>query len=260
VVFLTLHGGTGGDGTLQALLDLAGIPYVGSGHRASAMAMDKDVSKRLFRAAGISTPDWLMAPAMDEEVRARLGYPLVVKPNSQGSTVGLSVVRGAEDLRAAIETAGRHDDEVMLERFVPGRELTCGVLADRALAVGEIVAPGEVFDNESKYQEGGAEEVFPADLTAEETRTGQELALRAHRALKLEARPRASGGTPEPAVGSRCRSSNRYQENTSRMLEWSSVQARTPGFSRAGRQRASLASIPRSHSLRATTIQVERFW
>jgi D-alanine-D-alanine ligase len=191
VIFLALHGGTGEDGTLQALLDLTGIPYVGSGHRASAMAMDKDVSKRLFRAAGIPTPDWLMAPATDEEVRARLGYPVVVKPNSQGSTVGLSVVRRADDLQAAVETAGRHDEEVMLERFVPGRELTCGVLADAALAVGEILAPGEVFDYESKYQEGGAEEVFPAELTAEETHTVQELALRAHRALKLEGFSRA---------------------------------------------------------------------
>lgn len=186
VVFLTLHGGTGEDGTIQALLDLTGIPYVGSGHAASATAMDKDLSKRLFRMAGIPTPEWLMAPAGGMAVEARLGYPLVVKPNKQGSTVGLTVVRSPDQLDPAVREAFRYDDEVILEKFVPGRELTCGILADRALAVGEIVSPGEVFDYESKYQEGGATEIFPADLTEEQTRTVQDLSLRAHRALKLD--------------------------------------------------------------------------
>ena len=186
VVFLTLHGGTGEDGTIQALLDLTGIPYVGSGHAASATAMDKDLSKRLFRVAGIPTADWLMAPVEADEVEAVLGYPLVVKPNKQGSTVGLTVVRAPDQLQAAIDEALRYDDEVMLERFIAGRELTCGILAGQALAVGEIVSGGEVFDYESKYQEGGAEEIFPAELSEEQTRTVQELSLQAHRALKLE--------------------------------------------------------------------------
>jgi D-alanine-D-alanine ligase len=191
VVFLTLHGGTGEDGTIQALLDLTGIPYVGSGHAASAVAMDKDLSKRLFRVAGIPTPDWLMAPVDAGEAQARLGYPLVVKPNKQGSTVGLTVVRAPDQLEAAIEAAFRTDDEVMLEQFIPGRELTCGVLAGEPLAVGEIVVKSDVFDYESKYQEGGAEEIFPADLSEEQTRTIQDLAVRAHRALKLEGFSRA---------------------------------------------------------------------
>jgi D-alanine-D-alanine ligase len=187
VVFLALHGGSGEDGTLQALLDMTGIPYTGSGHLASGTAMDKDVSKRLFRAAGVPTPDWFMAPASPEAVEAQLGYPVVVKPNKQGSTVGLTVVKSPEELRAAIETAFRYDDEVMLERFVPGRELTVGILAGEPLAVGEIIPRrGEIFDYESKYQEGGADEIFPADLSAEQTRTVQELGLRVHQALKLE--------------------------------------------------------------------------
>ncbi|HEV2130954.1 MAG TPA: D-alanine--D-alanine ligase [Longimicrobiaceae bacterium] len=186
VVFLALHGGTGEDGTLQALLDLAGIPYTGSGHMASANAMDKDISKHLFRAAGVPTPDWMMAPVEAWEVEERLGYPLVVKPNKQGSTVGLTVVKRAEQLEAAIEEAYRHDDEVMLERFVPGRELTVGILDDRPLAVGEIIPKrGEIFDYESKYQEGGADEIFPADLSPEKAREVQELGLRVHRSLKL---------------------------------------------------------------------------
>jgi D-alanine-D-alanine ligase len=187
VVFLVLHGGTGEDGTIQALLDLTGIPYVGSGHRASATAMDKDVSKRLFRAAGIPTPDWLMAPVDAAGVEAALGFPVVVKPNKQGSTVGLTVVKEAAGVEAAIAEAFRHDDEVMVERFVPGRELTCGILGDQALAVGEIVPRrGEIFDYESKYQHGGADEIFPAELTPAQTREVQEMSLRAHRALKLE--------------------------------------------------------------------------
>jgi D-alanine-D-alanine ligase len=186
VVFLALHGGTGEDGTLQALLDLVGIPYTGSGLRGSSNAMDKDVAKHLFRAAGVPTADWRMAPIGVEVVERDLGLPVVVKASKQGSTVGLSVVKRREDLAAAIEEAYRFDDEVMIERFVPGRELTVGVLAGRPLAVGEIFPKNEIFDYESKYQTGGAEEIFPADLTAEQARTVQDLALRAHRALKCE--------------------------------------------------------------------------
>jgi D-alanine-D-alanine ligase len=187
VVFLALHGGSGEDGTLQALLDLAGIAYTGSGHLASANAMDKDISKRLIRAAGVPTPDWLMAPVSPDEAETRIGYPLVVKPNKQGSTVGLSVVKRRQDLQAAIELAFRYDDEVMLERFVAGRELTVGILDGRPLAVGEIIPRrGEIFDYESKYQQGGADEIFPADLSDEQSRAVQELGLTVHRALKLE--------------------------------------------------------------------------
>jgi D-alanine-D-alanine ligase len=186
VVFLALHGGTGEDGTLQALLELAGIPYTGSGLRGSSNAMDKDVAKHLFRAAGVPTADWYMAPVDEETVERDLGFPVVVKASKQGSTVGLSVVKRREDLAAAIRDAYRFDDEVMIERFVPGRELTVGVLAGRPLAVGEIFPKNEIFDYESKYQAGGAEEIFPADLTAEQARTVQDFALRAHRALKCE--------------------------------------------------------------------------
>ena len=187
VVFLALHGGTGEDGSIQAFLDLADLPYTGSGHLGSANAMDKDISKRLFRAANIPTPEWRMTPADPAEVEKCLGYPLVVKANKQGSTIGLTIVRSACDLASAIEVAYRYDDEVMIEQFIAGRELTVGVLNDKALAVGEIIPKrSEIFDYESKYQEGGAEEIFPADLTPEQTATVQELALRAHRTLKLQ--------------------------------------------------------------------------
>jgi D-alanine-D-alanine ligase len=185
VLFLALHGGRGEDGTLQALLDIVGVPYTGSGALGSGMAMDKDISKRLFRIADIPTADWLMTPATAEEAGRRLGWPLVVKPSKQGSTVGLTVVKDPLDYDAAVELATRYDDEVMLEAFVPGRELTVGILEDRALGVGEIIPQHEVFDYECKYTPGMSEEIFPADLPPATTDECQRLGLAAHRVLKL---------------------------------------------------------------------------
>jgi D-alanine-D-alanine ligase len=186
VVFLALHGGTGEDGHMQAVLDLAGLTYTGSNHTASAAAMDKDLSKRLFRAAGVPTADWLMSPVTEQEVAA-LGWPVVVKPNQQGSTVGLTVVRQPSQLKGALELAHRYDPEVMIESFIAGREFTVGILDNEALPPGEIIPPGEIFDYQAKYQSGGAKEVFPAELSPEATRTLQQLAVKAHKALKLGA-------------------------------------------------------------------------
>lgn len=185
VIFLALHGGTGENGTLQALLELTGIPYTGSGPLASAVAMDKDMAKRVFVHAGVPTPDWVMAPYDVREAEARFGYPFIVKPNKQGSTVGLTIVRSADEYDAAIEEGFRHDDEVMIEQFIPGRELTVPILGDEPLPVGEIIVEREIFDYETKYQAGMAQEIFPADLTGEQTIRAQMLGLRAHRALKL---------------------------------------------------------------------------
>jgi D-alanine-D-alanine ligase len=195
VVFLGLHGGQGEDGTMQALLDLTGIPYTGSGHLASALAMDKDLSKKLFRAAGVPTPDWWMLRRADPEswrepgfatrAAAALALPLIVKPSKQGSTVGLSLVKTPEALTLAIAEAFRFDDEVMLERFVPGRELTVGILGDQALPVGEIIPKHELYDYECKYTAGMAEEVFPAKISDAERVRAQEFALAAFRSLKL---------------------------------------------------------------------------
>ncbi|HEX6994780.1 MAG TPA: D-alanine--D-alanine ligase [Gammaproteobacteria bacterium] len=187
LVFLAMHGGSGEDGTVQAVLDLAGVVYTGSGRIGSALGMDKDVAKRLFLAAGVPTPDWLMAPASPDVVAERLGFPVIVKPNGQGSTVGLTLVERPEDLEKAVAEAARFDGAVMIERYIEGRELTVGILDDEPLAVGEIIprlAP--IFDYASKYQPGGADEIFPADLTPEQTRRVQELGLAVHRALKLE--------------------------------------------------------------------------
>lgn len=187
VVFVALHGGSGEDGTVQAMLDLIDIPYTGSGHMGSAYAMDKDIAKRLFRSAGIPTPAWLMTPVSARSVGETLGYPAIVKPSKQGSTVGLSLVHRPSQLQDAVDLASRFDDEVMVEQFVAGRELTVGVLDSGPLTVGEIRLrdKGAVFDYAAKYQEGGAEEVFPADVPPDVTRQAQDLAMRAHRALKL---------------------------------------------------------------------------
>jgi len=185
VVFLALHGGQGEDGTVQALLDMAGVPYTGSGHMASALAMDKELSKILFRAAGVQTADWLMAPQSADTVEQVLGFPVVVKPSKQGSTVGLTVVKRRDQLTEAVTQALLYDDEVMIERFIPGRELTVGVLGDRALPVGEIKPVHEIYDYECKYTAGMAAEEFPADLSPLLFARLQRQALDAFRALKL---------------------------------------------------------------------------
>jgi D-alanine-D-alanine ligase len=189
IVFLGLHGGYGEDGSIQALLDMAGIRYTGSGHLASAIAMDKDLSKHLFRRAGVPTADWVMAKregTVDEQL-GRLGaiMPVVVKPSKQGSTVGLSVVKRREELVAAVKEAFRYDDEVMIEQFVAGRELTVGILGEDALPVGEIIPKHEIYDYECKYTPGMAEEVFPAQIPSDRAREAQDLAKRAFQALKL---------------------------------------------------------------------------
>jgi D-alanine-D-alanine ligase len=185
VAFLALHGGQGEDGTLQALLDMANVRYTGSGHLSSALAMDKDLSKKLFRMEQVKTADWLMAPATTEQVEGMLGLPVIVKPSKQGSTVGLSLVKKRGDLASAIEEASKYDDEVMIEKFVPGRELTVGILGDIALPVGEIFPKHEIYDYECKYTAGMASEEFPAKLSKEATEKIQQQALLAFKALKL---------------------------------------------------------------------------
>jgi D-alanine-D-alanine ligase len=184
LVFPVLHGRQGEGGEIQALLEAARIPYAGSDPMGSGLAMDKDLAKRLFRDAGVPTPDWLVWPAAEADM-CRLGLPLVVKPSKVGSTVGLSVVKTLDEIPAAVETALRYDDEVLLEEYIPGREFTVGILGDEALAVGEIIPQHEIFDYECKYTPGMTREVFPAEIPPPLTAELQALALRAHRCLRL---------------------------------------------------------------------------
>jgi len=185
VLFLALHGGRGEDGTLQAILGTLGVPYTGSGPLASGLGMDKDLSKRLFRLAGVPTPDWAMAPIPASEVGQRFEWPVVVKPSKQGSTVGLTVVKRAQDFDQAVALAAKYDDEVMIEDFIPGRELTVSVLDGESLPVGEIIPRHEIFDYECKYTPGMSEEIFPADLPKATAAECGRLGFLAHRALKL---------------------------------------------------------------------------
>ncbi|SDK10695.1 D-alanine--D-alanine ligase [Methylophilus rhizosphaerae] len=187
VYFLALHGGSGENGSIQTILELANIPFTGSGSLGSAIAMDKDISKRLYLNAGIPTPAWCMTSDYSQQTLNALGLPLVVKPNAQGSTVGLSIIHAHAELDAAIDLASRFGNEIMLEQFIAGRELSVGVLDNQALGVGEIVLePDAIFDYESKYQSGHVTEIFPADLPPAIYKQAQELALRAHKTLKLE--------------------------------------------------------------------------
>lgn len=187
IVFVALHGGEGENGTLQALLELAGKPYTGSGVLASAMAMNKAVSKRLFVHDDIPTPPWQLLPAdaaADAVDVARLGgYPVVVKPNEQGSTVGLTIVHDADGLPAALRAAAEHGHETLIERFIPGREMTVAVLGDQALPIVEIHPKSGLYDYESKYTAGRSAYDCPAELPADVTARMQDLGVRASRVL-----------------------------------------------------------------------------
>ncbi|MBW3631025.1 MAG: D-alanine--D-alanine ligase [Gemmatimonadetes bacterium] len=190
VAFLALHGGEGEDGTLQSFLDLVGVRYTGTGPLGSGIAMDKDISKRLLRDADVPTLPWRIARAPDFEydpdtIGDYVGYPCIVKPSRQGSSVGLFVVEREEDLAKAVQAAGKFDSEVMIEKFVRGHELTVGVLGDQPLAPVEIRPKKGIYDYESKYTPGMTEYLCPAPLAQEVTAQVQAYALRAFRVLKL---------------------------------------------------------------------------
>ncbi|HEX8695113.1 MAG TPA: D-alanine--D-alanine ligase [Longimicrobium sp.] len=190
VAFLALHGGAGEDGTVQALLELMGVRYTGTGPLGSGVAMDKDISKRLLRDAQVPTLPWRVARAPDfrydaDIIEDLIGYPTVVKPSRQGSSVGLTVVREPDALEAAVREAARYDSEVMIERYARGRELTVGILGDQALPPVEIRPKKGLYDYESKYTPGMTEYFCPAPLDEELTAQMQAYALRAFKVLKL---------------------------------------------------------------------------
>jgi len=185
VFFVALHGGGGEDGTIQALLEAAGVAFTGSDRLGCALAMDKQVTKRLLRQAGVPTPDWLEAPVSAADVEETLGLPVIVKAASGGSSLRLVLAHDRQELEQAIEESRGWDDVVLFERYVPGRELTVGVVGGEALPVGEIIPANEIFDYECKYQPGMAEEIFPADIPEELSVHLRELAVRAHVALRL---------------------------------------------------------------------------
>ncbi|MDR7486903.1 MAG: D-alanine--D-alanine ligase [Armatimonadota bacterium] len=198
VAFIALHGPYGEDGTMQGMLEFAGIPYTGSGVLASALAMDKRRSRQLFGFNGIPTPGYLALgraerPAREAslaaEIQQTLGFPCVVKPNALGSSIGVSIVRQAERLGPALDAAFGYGDAVLVEEYLTGTEATCAVLDDPergepvALPLVEIVPRREFFDYEAKYTPGAAEEICPARLPEAAVWRAQSVALRAYRTL-----------------------------------------------------------------------------
>jgi D-alanine-D-alanine ligase len=184
IVFFALHGTPAEDGQIQGLLEEAGIRHTGSSSVASARAWYKDVSKEIFVQHNLPTPRWIKTTNGDGLVET-LGLPMVIKPIDQGSTVGITLVKTADELDAAIANAARYG-EVLAEEFIKGREITVGVLAGKALGAGEIgIQPDGIFSYEAKYQAGAITETFPADLNEELYQESQALALTAHQALEL---------------------------------------------------------------------------
>ncbi len=198
VVFVCLHGRFGEDGTVQGLLELLGMAYVGSGVLASALAMDKVMSKHFFGYAGIATPDYVHLTAGGEydveEIAARLGTKSVVKPANEGSALGVTIAHEPAELSGAIAEAFRFDDSVLVERFVAGVEVTVGVIGNdelTALPTLEIVPEHEFYDYDSKYVPGMSTHIIPARVSDEAAAECQRLAVEAHRALGCRGMSRA---------------------------------------------------------------------
>ena len=191
VVYVALHGGMGEDGRLQALLDCHGIRYTGTGSLGAALAMDKEISKVLMRAAGVATPDWIVVrPAAEPDAAARIldqiGLPCVVKPCSCGSSVGISMVENEKELAVALTEGALWEDRLIVEKKILGRELTVGVLGERVLPPIEIIPKEGFYDYKNKYQGGLTLELCPAPLRDDQTKAVQTVTLRAFRALHLD--------------------------------------------------------------------------
>jgi D-alanine-D-alanine ligase len=189
LAFLTIHGTFGEDGQLQRILERRGIAYTGEGVEGSRTAFDKIRSKEKFREHGVTTPLWeVIHPGQ----RPTIPLPIVVKPPREGSTVGVVIVKNEAEIESAISEAAKYGRELLVEQFVPGRELTIGILGDEALPIIEIIPKGGFYDFTNKYPflnpqaGGGAEHVCPAKIDAEKTKEIQELALRAFRAAGLQ--------------------------------------------------------------------------
>lgn len=192
LAFLVLHGANGEDGKIQSLLELRGVPYTGSNVKASALAIDKHASKIMFYASGIPTPQWEVIRKSDigdyeyyEEIRDTLGTQFVIKPHNQGSTIGISIVLDGnlDDLHNGILEAAKYSDVILVERFIEGRELTVGIVGDKALPIVEIVPESGFYDYKHKYTKGHTEYLCPADIDENLTEFIQNLAQTAFLAL-----------------------------------------------------------------------------
>ena len=193
VVFSALHGKWAEDGTIQSLLELRGLKYTGSKVLASAVAMDKEISKVIFRQTGVQTEDWLIVSNQDfdselitEEIKNKLGYPCIIKPNDQGSTVGLTLVKDKLEIKEAICLSLQFSSKALIEKYIPGRELTVAILLNETLPVLEIVPKDGMYDYKHKYTSGMSEYIVPANITEEVAVKAQQQALKAFHSLGCE--------------------------------------------------------------------------
>lgn len=184
VAFLALHGRYGEDGTIQGMLEIMGIPYTGSGVLASALAINKILSKRLFQGADIPTPCFEVLDDLEGIPKeSPFGMPVVIKPCSQGSTIGTHIVQEKAHLESAIMDAFRYDTKVIIEEYIPGRELTVGILGNEPLSIVEICPKSGFYSFQSKYTPGETDYLCPAAIGTDLTKKVQDLGLRAHLTL-----------------------------------------------------------------------------
>ena len=186
VAFICLHGRYGEDGAVQGLLELAGIPYTGSGVLASALAMDKIFAKKIFAASGLTITPYVVFKRGGEVPDHSLlpfGLPVVVKPSREGSSVGVSIVKRGEEFRPALESAFSYDSEILVEKYVKGREIQVGILAEKGIGAIEIVPKNEFYDFEAKYTAGMATHIMPAPLPKDQYAELLRLGESAHAAL-----------------------------------------------------------------------------
>ncbi len=188
-VFLALHGDIGENGQLQAMLDIYGVTYTGSGYIGSMLAMDKDVAKKILRAEGILTPDWIRVDTRNNPdiayISEKIGFPAVVKPCSCGSSVGVFIVNTEEELARALNEAGLHEAHVMVEKKIDGRELTCAYFEGRALPPVEIIPKQGFYDYKNKYQANSTVEICPAPIGKDAEKTVSEATVKGFAALRL---------------------------------------------------------------------------
>ena len=194
ITFLGLHGGEGENGKLQATFDLLGIKYTGPDSLGCAVAMDKGLTKQIFLQSGIDTPDGICLHKNDPEASLEshgLHFPVVVKPCSGGSSIGVYIVKTEEEYQDALKKSFHYEDEVVIETYIKGREFACGVIDGVALPPVEIIPKTGFFDYANKYQAGATEEVCPAQISDEITKRMQELTVKAFNSLKLNVYSRA---------------------------------------------------------------------
>ncbi len=184
LVFIALHGKPGEDGTIQGMLDILNIPYTGSGVLASALSMDKIVSKRLFRIAEIPTPEFRVITKDKSCITNPLkNFPIVIKPSTEGSTIGISIVRKEGEFKKALEIAFRYDNHIICEKYIDGKEIAVGILGNKALPIIEIIPKSGFYDFNAKYRKKFTDFVVPAELEKEKSVKIKQIALRAHKIL-----------------------------------------------------------------------------